>query len=128
MVMQWIDCAAGLAYVRVRDRLADFDDFLQAITRLISDQSWRPGMPIVEDLTEFRGDPPPEWLEQWCSYVAEQRRWLEGCRWAVIRGSDDPGLVSILDAAAEYGIPLGISLRHFTNAIDAHAWISGPWC
>jgi hypothetical protein len=124
MVMQWIDQVAGVAYVCVRGPLTAFAEFLQAIERLITHPSWQAGMPIIEDLRELSGEPPPECLEDWRQYVAEREHALHGCRWAVVSRGNDPELASVLDTAGQYATTAAVTLRQFTNTVDAHAWLS----
>jgi hypothetical protein len=121
MTLHWIDAIAGVAYVCVRDRLPRFDEFLNAIESLIRHPQWRPGMPIVEDLREWRGQPPANCLEDWRTYVADRRRFLEGCRWAVVRRAEDRMLADILDAAGSQ-VPGGVLLRQFDDMTHAHVW------
>ena len=121
MTLHWIDAVAGVAYVCVRDRLTRFEEFLNAIESLIRHPKWRPGMPIVEDLREWRGQPPDNWVEDRHVYMAGRRRFLEGCRWAVVRRVDDRTLADILDAAV-CGTPNGVLLRQFDNMARAHVW------
>jgi hypothetical protein len=120
MTLHWIDAVAGVAYVCVRDRLPRFDEFLNAIESLIRHPQWRPGMPIVEDLREWRGQPPDTCLEDWRTYVADRHRFLEGCRWAVVRRADDRKL-DILDAAGSE-VRSGVLLRQFDDMTHAHVW------
>jgi hypothetical protein len=121
MTLHWIDAVAGVAYVCVRDRLPRFGEFLNAIESLIRHPQWRPGMPIVEDLREWRGQPPDNCLEDWRTYVADRHRFLEGCRWAVVRRADDRKLADILDAAGSE-VPSGVLLRQFDDMTHAHVW------
>jgi hypothetical protein len=121
MTLHWIDAVAGVAYVCVRDRLPRFDEFLNAIESLIRHPQWRPGMPIVEDLREWRGQPPDYCLEDWRTYVADRHRFLEGCRWAVVRRADDRKL-DILDAAGSE-VRSGVLLRQFDDMTHAHVWV-----
>lgn len=121
MTLHWIDAVAGVAYVCVRDRLPRFDEFLNAIESLIRHPQWRPGMPIVEDLREWRGQPTDNRLEDWRTYVADRHRFLEGCRWAVVRRADDRMLAEILDAAGSE-VPSGVLLRQFDDMTHAHVW------
>jgi len=125
MTLHWIDAVAGVAYVCVRDRLQQFDEFLNAIESLIRHPQWRPGMPIVEDLREWRGQPPDNCVEDWRTYVEGRRRYLEGCRWAVVRRADDRRLVDILDAAGSE-VPSGVLLRQFEDMTHAHVWAQRP--
>ena len=97
MTLHWIDAVAGVAYVCVRDRLTRFEEFLNAIESLIRHPKWRPGMPIVEDLREWRGRPPDNWVEDRHVYMAGRRRFLEGCRWAVVRRVDDRTLADMIE-------------------------------
>ena len=66
---------------------------------------------------------PPNCVEQWRWYVGERRGVLSGCRWAIVRRDDDPGLLSILNTAAEDAAPHAVVLQQFTNMVDAHLWV-----
>ena len=123
MTLQWIDRGAGVAYVVVHGQMPAFVEFLNAIDRLIADPAWHPGTPIIEDLRDYRGYPPPNCVEQWRWYVGERRGVLSGCRWAIVRRDDDPGLLSILNIAAEDAAPHAVVLQQFTNMVDAHLWV-----
>jgi hypothetical protein len=122
MTLHWIDAVAGVAYVCVRDRLPRFDEFLNAIDSLIRHPQWRPGMPIVEDLREWRGQPPDNCVEDWRMYIAGRRRFLEGCRWAVVRRVDDRTLADVLHAAGSETHRNGVLLRQFDDMARAHVW------
>jgi hypothetical protein len=122
MTLQWIDRIAGVAYICVRDQLPAFREFLNAIDQLITHPHWRPGMPIVKDVREWRGDPPAECAEEWRAYIAERRRFLEGCRLAVVCRKDDRRLVNALDAALAE-VPAAVTLQEFSDMIHAHLWI-----
>ena len=122
-MQQWIDQTVGVAYISVGDHLEAFDEFLDAIDDLISRPEWRPGMPVVEDLRQCRWIPPPPAIRAWQVYVADRQERLGGCRWAVVSRGDNPVVASILDSAAEYAAPVGITLKHFTNMLKAHIWV-----
>ena len=122
MVQQWIDASAGLAYISVGGQLDAFDEFLDAIEKLISHPEWRAGMPVVEDIRQCLWIPPAAAVEAWRSYVARHQALLEGCRWAVVTRGDS-SVVSILDAAAHDAAPVGVVLKQFTNMVDAHLWV-----
>ena len=124
MVFQWIDQVAGLAYVCVRGRLVTFTEFLNSIDALTTNPNWHPGMPILEDLRDFEGDPQPDSVQAWRRYITERAPMLQGCRWAVVRRGENPAMVSVLDTAAQHATTAGVTLRQFTNSIDAHAWLS----
>jgi hypothetical protein len=123
MVQQWIDASAGLAYISVGGQLDAFDEFLDAIEKLISHPEWRAGMPMVEDIRQCLWIPPAAAVEAWRSYVARHQALLEGCRWAVVTRGDS-SVVSILDAAAHDAAPVGVVLavhQHGRRALMGEA-------
>jgi hypothetical protein len=82
MTFQWIDGVAGIAYIVIRGPTA-YVELLDAIDRLTSDPVWRPGMPIIEDLRDYRSClRPPSVVEQWSRSARDRRRALNDCRWA----------------------------------------------
>ena len=121
--LRWIDGTSGLAYLYVRDGLARFGQFLEAVDHLLTHPSWHPGMPIVEDLSPSPSGPPATCVEQWRAYIAEHRLLLEGCRWAVVTREDNATLRSFLDRAAREAVAHGVTLRRFGNMMDAHLWV-----
>jgi hypothetical protein len=125
-VQQWIDRVAGVAYISVGIRLESFREFLDAIDKLISHPDWRPGMPVLEDLRRCHWIPPKSAIDEWRAYVAQNRSWLEGCRWAVVRRGLVPAVVAVLDAAAKDAASSGVVLKHFTDMIEAHLWLEAP--
>ena len=122
MVQQWIDVCAGLAYISVGVQLETFQEFLDAIEKLISRQQWRPRMPVVEDLRECRWIPPASAIADWRAYVADHHRLLRGCRWAAVTREESLSVRRLLDAAAKEVVPYGVLLKQFTNIVDAHLW------
>jgi hypothetical protein len=125
-VRQWIDTVAGVAYISIGSRLESFREFLDAIDKLISHPDWRPGMPVLEDLRRCHWIPPKSAIDEWRAYVAQNRSWLEGCRWAVVRRGLVPAVVAVLDAAAKDAASSGVVLKHFTDMIEAHLWLEAP--
>jgi hypothetical protein len=54
-------------------------------------------------------------------YIAGRRRFLEGCRWAVVRRVDGRTLADVLDGAGS-DAPSGVLLRQFDDMAHAHVW------
>ena len=126
MVQEWVDFSAGLAYIAVAGRLTVFREFLDAIERLLSHPDWRPGMPVVEDLRGCEWVPPPAAIDEWKNYVDDRQPQLQGSRWAVVTRGDNVEVGFNLDAAAEDAAPSGVTLKQFTNMIEAHLWAQPP--
>ena len=126
MIQQWVDFSAGLAYITVGFQLSAFTEFLTAIEQLIAHPDWYPGMPVLEDLRQCYWIPPDTSREQWRDFIADRQSRLEGSRWAVVTRGDSPEIRSLLDAAAADAAPRGLTVRQFTNMIDAHMWLNPP--
>lgn len=123
MTLQWIDRGTEVAYLVVHGQMPAFVEFLNAVDHLIADPAWHPGLPIIEDLRDYQGSVPPNCIEQWRRYVGERRRVLNGCRWAIVRRDDNPGLLSVLNIAADDAAQHAVVVRQFTNMVDAHLWV-----
>jgi hypothetical protein len=119
---QWIDQAAGVAYISVLSKIQEFREFLDAVEQLISDPKWRRGMPVIEDLRGCPWVPPETSIEEWRRYVAARKTSLSGCRWAVVRNGPGSRLESLLDAAEDDAASCGVVFQRFTSMADAQLW------
>jgi hypothetical protein len=91
---------------------------------LLADQSWRPGMPLIEDLRNLYGGAPLAWRGPWRRFLATHARSLAGCHWAVVLAEENATLFAVLDDAAAIAAEYSVVLRTFTHSEQAHAWVN----
>jgi len=124
MIRHWIDPIASLAYVAVSGPVKQLGEMLEHVDRLVRDPTWRPGMPLIEDLRELRGGAPPAWRAPWRRFLMEHETALSGCPWAVVLATENAALLRELDEAAAIASEYGVVLRTFTDTTHARAWVN----
>jgi hypothetical protein len=124
MIQHWVDVSASLAYVAVSGPVTSLADMLEHVRSLVRDPRWRPGMPLIEDLRDLRGGPPPAWREHWRQFLMDHAAALSGCPWVVVLSGEEAQQLRILDEAADIASEYGVMLRTFTDSAHAHAWVN----
>jgi hypothetical protein len=124
LVHHWIDSTGTLAYVAVVGRLTTLGEMLIHLEALLTDQSWRPGMPLIEDLRALYGGAPLAWRGPWRRFLTTHAQSFAGCHWAVVLAQEDATLFAVMDDAAAIAAEYTVVLRTFTDTEHAHAWVN----
>jgi hypothetical protein len=124
MVHHWMDSTGARAYVAVVGRLTTLGEMLVHLEALLADESWRPGMPLIEDLRNLYGGAPLAWRGPWRRFLTTHARSLAGCHWAVVLAAEDATLFAVFDDAAAIAAEYSVVLRTFTHSEQAHAWVN----
>ena len=133
-MIAFVDLSVPLTYtihpersliVVTRLRPADFDEWSQAMTALLTDPSFRSGLHIVEDSRAVAHVPSRTEVERFARWIHAHAPVLGPVRWAVVVQPSALAAFGMVRVGEALTAGSGITLRAFTDLQAAFAWVGG---
>jgi hypothetical protein len=110
--------------VVTRLRRTTFDEWLQAITALLSDPSFRPGLHVVDDVRAVNTVPARADVERFARWIHDHAARLGAVRWAMVVPPSAHAQFGMARVGEALTAGSGVTLRAFTDLQAAFAWVS----